>query len=103
MFSLKANTEKNSSEMKQLLNELKTWHKFQEIFGPFPELTRNDEEEELNASPSHKERKTKHVLKISLRPAIQDLLQSIQGLYDTREEDSGEDTSEFVKSPIMGT
>ena len=48
-------------------------------------------EEELNASPYHRKRNTKHVLNDDLKPVIQDLLHSIQGLYDTRKEDSLED------------
>ena len=77
--------------MKQLLKEWKTWKNYQEIPGPFLELTPKEEEEELNASPSHKKKKTKHVLKDELKPVMQDLLHSIQGLYETHEEDSGED------------
>jgi hypothetical protein len=34
VFSLQADTEKNSDEMKQLLKEWKTWHKSQEILYP---------------------------------------------------------------------
>ena len=74
MFSLKADTEKNSSEIKQLLKEWKTWHNYQEIHGPFLELTSKEEEEELSTSPYHKKRKTKHVLKEDLKPVMQDLL-----------------------------
>ncbi len=91
VFSLQADTEKNSSEMKQLLKEWRTWYKYQKIAVPFLELTLKDEDEDLGASPSLKKRKTKHVLKDALTPVMQDLLQSIQGLYDANEEDNGED------------
>ena len=77
--------------MKQLLKEWKTWYKYQKFAVPFLELTPKDEDEDLGASPSLKKRKTKHVLKDALGPVMQDLLQSIQGLYNTHEEDSGED------------
>ena len=91
VFSLQADTEKNSDEMKQLLKEWRTWYKYQKIAVPFLELTPKDEDEDLGASPSHKKRKTKHVLKDALRPVMQDVLQSICGLYNTHEEDFGED------------
>ena len=70
----------------------------QEIRGPFLELAYKEEEEELSASPSLKKRKTKHVLKEDLKPVMQDLLQSIQGLYNTHEEGSGEDMKDNLIS-----
>ena len=82
VFSLQADTEKNSSEMKQLLKEWKTWYKSQKTHVPFLALTPKNEDEDLGASPSLKKRKTKHVLKENLTPVMQDLLQSIQGLYN---------------------
>ena len=91
VFSLQADTEKGSSEMKRLLKEWKTWHNYETIPRPFLVLTPKDAEEDLCASPSHKKRKTNHVLKTDLKPVMQDLLQSIQGLYDTQEEDFSED------------
>ena len=91
VFSLQADTEKDSSEMKRLLKEWKTWHNYETIPRPFLELTPKDAEEDLCASPSHKKRKTNHVLKTDLKPVMQDLLQSIRGLYYTQEEDFSED------------
>ncbi len=90
VFSLQADTEKNSDDMKQLLKEWKTWSKSQKFPAPFLELTPKDEDEDLPASPSLKKRKTKHVLKENLTPVMQDLLQSIQGLYNANEKDSEE-------------
>ena len=91
MLSLQADTEKNSSEKKQLFKEWKTWLKCQKFTVPFLELTPKYEDKDEAASPSLKRRKTKHVCKETLTPVMQDLLQSIQGLYDANEEDYGED------------
>ena len=82
MFSLQADTEKDSDEMKHLLKEWKTWLKCQNFTVPFLQLTPKDEDKGEAASPSLKKRKTKHVRKETLTPVMQDLLQSIQGLYD---------------------
>jgi len=77
--------------MKHLLKEWKTWLRCQKFTVPFLELTPKDEDKGGAASPSLKKRKTKHLRKETLTPVMQDLLQSIQGLYNANEEDSGED------------
>ena len=91
VFSLQADTEKDSPEIKQLLKEWKTWYTAESIPRPFLELTPKHTEEALCASPTHKKRKTAHIVKNDLKPVMQDLLQSIQGLYDTQEVDFSED------------
>ena len=78
VFSLQADTEKDSDEMKHLMKEWKTWSRYQKFPVPLLELTPKDEDEDLGASPSLKKRKTKHLRKETLTPVMQ-------------EEDSGED------------
>jgi hypothetical protein len=91
LFYLKVDTEKISSGMKQLLKEWRTWVHEQKFDVPFLQLKPIKDEEEEHASTSHKKRKTKHVLKEALKPVMQELLQSIKGLYDTHEHDSMEE------------
>ena len=91
VFHLKADTKKSSSGMKQLLKEWKAWLANHHVNEPFLHLKPKDNDEEQSASPSHEKRKTKHVLKEALKPVMQELLHSIQGLYDTNEQDSMEE------------
>jgi len=77
--------------MKHLLKEWKAWLANQDVHEPFLQLKLKEDDEEQPASPSHKKRKAKHVLKEPLKPGMQELIHSIQGLYDTKEQDFMED------------
>ena len=66
VFSLQADTEKDSDDMKHLSKEWKTWLRCQKNAVPFLQLTPKDEHKGESASPSLEKRKTNHLHKETL-------------------------------------
>jgi hypothetical protein len=85
LFTLKADTMKQSTEMKDLQVQWELWWKHEKNRGkPFLELKEKEDADDKHAGKSQKVRKTQHVKKVDLQPFMKGVLDSIQGVHDSR-------------------
>ncbi len=85
LFVLKADTAKQSVEMKDLQVQWEIWWNYEKNHGkPFLELKEKEDADDKNGEKSKKARKTQHVKKAELHPLMKGVLDSIQGVHDSR-------------------